>query len=60
MSDKDKKVLEILSLVIMAANNNILPAVLRTIGDWAKEDPTLEDIEALKSRLPDSGDSYFE
>lgn len=60
MGDKDKvELLDIFAILIKAAKDDILPAVLQIMGDFAKSDPSLEDIEDLKNRLPGDGNEYF-
>ena len=35
-----------------------VPGALQVISDWNNQDPTIEDIEALRKRVPKPG-TYF-
>ena len=52
--------LVILSVVLKALQYNTFPAIAQIIADWSKDNPTLDDIENLKNRLPVDGNIYFE
>jgi hypothetical protein len=45
--------------IITLATKYGLPAVIQILQDWKVDNPTMEDIEALKLRVP-KPDTYFE
>ena len=51
--------LEFINSILQLLINYGLPAALNIIKTWDKDNPTLEDIEALRDMVPPP-DHYFE